>query len=101
MNTLSGPRIVVIDEAMSSEFGAYAVKDCREKGFPCLPDPDNPVLSIRYLAEEWAQLSGDKAFADMGNRAEALELVVCTLNRHRCIRMADFQRVVSDEEGAT
>lgn len=86
---------------MLTEFGAFTLKDCREKKFPCLPNPLDPVLSIRYLAEEWAQLTGDKAFAELGNRAELLGLVVCTLNRHRCIRMSDFEKVVADEEGTT
>ena len=72
----------------SREFCEFVLRQCQEAGFPCLPDPEDPIVSIRYIGNMWHAMDGESQLQKLGRFAEDLGIVECTIKRHRCIRLS-------------
>ena len=65
--------------------------------YPCMPDLDDPIVSITYVAERFLCLKGKKKRGELTAIAERLEIVAVTICRQPCIRVSDVMKLVEAE----
>ena len=87
---------------MSSEFHAYILKDAREyraedgRAYPVIPDLADPILSVPYVMEAWAQSIGKNARVAANKRADELGIVCCHIKQFKMIRFSDVAKFLAE-----
>lgn len=77
-----------------SQFHLHVLQDCQRSGFPCIPDIDNPIVSIYYLAARWMGYTDDHGVKEIIDTAQQLGLVRCVIRRQPCVRISDCKKLI-------
>lgn len=83
-----------MSQADSSQFYVHVLQDCQKSGFPCIPDVENPVVSIYYIAACWMGYTDDHSVKEIIDTAQQRGLIRCTIRRQPCIRISDSREII-------
>jgi len=79
---------------MSIEFNEFVIRECHNRNLPCIPDPNDPVVAIEYIAQSWLVADGKKALYDLYKTARILGLVDCVLMRKPCVALSNVRKLL-------
>lgn len=79
---------------MSIEFNEFVIRECHNRNLPCIPDPQDPVVAIQYLAESWLGADGQSTVNGLSKLAYEMGLVDCKLLRKPCISLSKARQLL-------